>query len=313
MQTAHEQLKQKDTSNYVASLRLRKVEDAFDKQSVSLHTPLNIPPEMTSGIYYWTLAWDELAEGSYVWDCHIKVQPESRVLIVINLPENLKQISLELQGTVSIGHGAFCEIAYASYRSTCFVQSTLEYCLEEGSTLQASYLLNHRSCEDFRELFIVRKNATLAINAFIYATESQKKIFRPKVQHVEAHSSSQTRVRSILCDQAYASLSGLIDVQPGASCDTHYHNKNLLLSPQAKLDAEPQLAIFFDDLSCSHGVAIGPLDFEQIFYLCARGLSPAEAQRLILKAFVAEVLEAAPQKVQHFIDSFCMHDMMESI
>ena len=58
-------------------------------------------------------------------------------------------------------------------------------------------------------------------------------------------------------------------------------------------NAKPELEIYADDVKCAHGCAIGELDAMGLFYLQARGITPAEAKKLMLQAFVAGVFEGA--------------------
>ncbi|MFZ3221402.1 MAG: SufD family Fe-S cluster assembly protein, partial [Rhodoferax sp.] len=69
---------------------------------------------------------------------------------------------------------------------------------------------------------------------------------------------------------------------------------NLLLTPQAVVDTQPQLEIFADDVKCTHGAAVGQLDSEEIFYLQSRGLSRDAARKLLTYAFAADVINRIP-------------------
>lgn len=263
------------------------------------------PNMLETGLYIFEL-------GAPLWECELKVRSNSQAVIIITVPPMSESLHITLRGTITVGAGSTCTIAYASYRKNCSLENRLEYHVEEKAALINYYLINLEGLEDFQELFFLQKQAELSVKALVCGSQEEKKIFRPKVCHLESGSRSQTTVRALLKDKAHASLSGLIDVRPGASCDAHYHNKNLLLSSQASVHAEPQLAIFFDDLACSHGVAIGPLDLDQILYLRTRGLSEIAARRLVLQAFVAEILEDFPQAARAFVEHFYEHDMMET-
>ena len=96
----------------------------------------------------------------------------------------------------------------------------------------------------------------------------------------------------VLDEQAVGVFNGMIKVQRDAQkTDGQMDNKNLLLSTTAKVDAKPQLEIYADDVKCSHGSASGQISDEQIFYLRARGISEADARRLVTQAFLLEPLE----------------------
>jgi Fe-S cluster assembly protein SufD len=82
-------------------------------------------------------------------------------------------------------------------------------------------------------------------------------------------------------------------VQPDAQkIDAYQLNRNLLLSPSARVNTKPQLEILADDVKCTHGATVGQLDDDQLFYLQSRGLSPSDAKTTLTYAFAAEVIES---------------------
>ena len=84
----------------------------------------------------------------------------------------------------------------------------------------------------------------------------------------------------------------MIRVEPDAQKTNAYQeNRNLLLSPNAHADSIPGLEILANDVRCTHGATLGQVDREQLFYLMTRGLSRAEAERLIVRGFFQDVLD----------------------
>lgn len=75
----------------------------------------------------------------------------------------------------------------------------------------------------------------------------------------------------------------------------YQHAAGLILDEQAKVYAKPVLEIYADDVKCSHGATTGQLDEEALFYLRARGISEALAQRMLTEAFYGSVLDKLPQ------------------
>ncbi|MGH8029776.1 MAG: Fe-S cluster assembly protein SufD, partial [Arenimonas sp.] len=67
-------------------------------------------------------------------------------------------------------------------------------------------------------------------------------------------------------------------------------NKNLLLSDQAEIDAQPVLEIHADEVTASHGATVGRLDPAQLFYLRTRGIGEAQARSILTAAFGREAL-----------------------
>jgi Fe-S cluster assembly protein SufD len=71
-------------------------------------------------------------------------------------------------------------------------------------------------------------------------------------------------------------------------------NRNLLLSPKARINTKPELQITADNVKCSHGATISQLEADELFYLQSRGLNETDARHLLIDAFAAEILEKIP-------------------
>ena len=85
---------------------------------------------------------------------------------------------------------------------------------------------------------------------------------------------------------------GRIVVRPDAQkSDGHQLNNTLLLSTGAEIDTKPELDIYADDVKCSHGATAGELDDEQLFYLRSRGIPEERARRLLVEAFLGELID----------------------
>jgi Fe-S cluster assembly protein SufD len=81
-------------------------------------------------------------------------------------------------------------------------------------------------------------------------------------------------------------------VEPQAQkTDAQMNNRNLLLSEDAEIDTKPQLEIHADDVKCAHGVAVGQLDPESIFYLESRGVDPVSARNMLMFAFANTIID----------------------
>ena len=131
-------------------------------------------------------------------------------------------------------------------------------------------------------------------------------LFGTEDQHFDVHTLQDHRApstfsdllyKSALKDRARAIYTGLIRIAPTAQkSDAYQANRNLLLSPAAKSDSVPMLEIEADDVHCTHGVAVGPVDEEQKFYLMSRGLPAPEAERLIVEGFFDQVFRRLPSE-----------------
>lgn len=103
--------------------------------------------------------------------------------------------------------------------------------------------------------------------------------------------SSET-FRNVVCDQAHGVFQGQIKVAPIAQkTDARMACNTLLLSDEGDFSCKPELEIFADDVQCAHGATVTDIDDNHLFYLRARGISEANARALLIKAFIAEIVE----------------------
>ena len=113
--------------------------------------------------------------------------------------------------------------------------------------------------------------------------------------HLVHHGTSDLLYKGALKDYAYSAFRGLIRVNPDAQrSDAYQQNRNLLLSPHAHADSIPELEIEANDVRCTHGATVGPIDQESVFYLMARGIPRPEAERLITEGFFDELIAKIP-------------------
>jgi Fe-S cluster assembly protein SufD len=112
------------------------------------------------------------------------------------------------------------------------------------------------------------------------------------VIHAKESCTSHELYKGVLDGESHAVFNGKVYVHPEAQkTDGKQSNNNLLLSAGAHVDTKPQLEIYADDVKCTHGATIGPVDSTALFYLKSRGIGPEIARRLLTYAFAAEVLE----------------------
>jgi Fe-S cluster assembly protein SufD len=110
--------------------------------------------------------------------------------------------------------------------------------------------------------------------------------------HVARGCQAREVFKSVLDDEAHGVFQGRIVVKPGAQqTDSKMMTRALLLSERAEADNKPELEIFADDVQCGHGATAGALDEALKFYLMARGIPEAEAEALLIQAFLGEAVE----------------------
>ena len=112
------------------------------------------------------------------------------------------------------------------------------------------------------------------------------------MHHESALCSSRQLIKGILTDKSSGVFRGLANVYKEAEkTDARQTNKNILLSPHARMNSIPQLEIYEDDVKCSHGSTTGQIDEDSLFYIQSRGISRKDAIQLMVKGFANEVVE----------------------
>ncbi len=148
------------------------------------------------------------------------------------------------------------------------------------------------------------QGAEVALDGLFLATGDQSVSCPTTIDHAVPHTTSHELYKGVLDGSARGRFLGSVKVRADAQkTNSDQQNRNLLLSPGAKMDTTPQLEIHADDVKCSHGSTIGQLSKDALFFLRSRGID-AEAGRLLLtKAFAHEVIERAPAPVQPLMDA----------
>jgi Fe-S cluster assembly protein SufD len=134
--------------------------------------------------------------------------------------------------------------------------------------------------------------ATSRVTGAYFADGDQHLDYDTFQEHIAPNTESDFAFKGALREEARAVWRGMIRVEPDAQKTNAYQeNRNLLLSEKAHADSIPGLEIMANDVRCTHGATIGRVDKEQLFYLMARGLSRAEAERLIVRGFFQDILD----------------------
>jgi Fe-S cluster assembly protein SufD len=109
-------------------------------------------------------------------------------------------------------------------------------------------------------------------------------------------------LKGVIADRAHGVFLGTVIVREGADdTDARQLNRNLMMSPAARVDTRPELTIHADEVKCTHGATVGDLDEAALFYLVARGIPPAIARQMLVEAFAAELFDVAA--LPHDIDA----------
>ena len=136
------------------------------------------------------------------------------------------------------------------------------------------------------------EGAVSRINGAYVVTRSQHIDNQVVIDHVVGNNDSDEIYKGILDGNSRSVFHGSIIVrEKAAGVNANQVDKNLLLSDTAEADTKPAFWVYCDDVRCGHGAACGQIDEDAIFYLMSRGVSEEQAKRILIRAFVAEVID----------------------
>jgi len=139
-------------------------------------------------------------------------------------------------------------------------------------------------------------------------------------EHIDNHTTIDHKVedctsreiyRGVLSGRSRGVFTGMIHVHEGAQrTDAVQSNDTILLSGAAEADSRPRLEIYADDVKCTHGATVGELDEDALFYLRSRGISLGQARRMLVRAFISEILVAVGSEV---LSDFIIEELQQAI
>lgn len=129
-----------------------------------------------------------------------------------------------------------------------------------------------------------------------FANHNQLLLTAPWLRHVGHRAESFMQFKTVVNDRGYSVFDGMIKIEHESSAtSTRLEEHALHLSPNARNDSIPGLKIDTNSvLKGGHASTSGDVDEEQLFYMQARGISKADAKRMIVMGFFSPALDSIP-------------------
>ncbi len=140
---------------------------------------------------------------------------------------------------------------------------------------------------------VAGQNCETHMNGAVVTSGNQHVDNHTFVDHQVPNCFSNENYKYVLDGRSTGVFNGKVIVQKDAQVINAYQNNgNILLSDEAQINSKPELEIYADDVKCSHGSTTGQLDEDALFYLETRGISKANGRKLLVSAFIGEVIES---------------------
>jgi Fe-S cluster assembly protein SufD len=193
----------------------------------------------------------------------------------------------------------------ASRQATHF--ATNEYHLAEGAQLRT--LIIHAGAALSRtQLFptFAGKGAHADLTGLNMVNDGQHSDITMDASHAVPHTSSKPLFKSIARGRSKAIFQGrLVVARDAQKTDAKLMTQGLMLSDEAEILSKPELEIYADDVVCGHGSTCGAIDDEALFYLVSRGITRGDAETMLVRAFLAELLDP--------IEDAALHEALEAV
>ena len=136
------------------------------------------------------------------------------------------------------------------------------------------------------------ENSETNMNGFYFSKSKEHIDNQTTVEHKVSKCISNELYKGVAKEKSTAVFNGKVIVHKDAQqINAFQSNANILLDEQASINSKPELEIYANDVKCSHGSTTGQLDKNAVFYLRSRGLSENAAKKMLVHAFLTEVID----------------------
>ena len=150
------------------------------------------------------------------------------------------------------------------------------------------------------DIDLLGNGSEFSLDGVYFGEETQIHDNRVFVNHLGKNTSSNMITKGVLGDQSSPIFTGTIHIAEGAEkTESHQENRNILLSKEATAQSVPNLEILCDDVICSHGSSVGPIEENIYHYVMSRGIKKVDADKLLIKGFFNEVINDSKWDIVH--------------
>ncbi|MFO7867815.1 MAG: Fe-S cluster assembly protein SufD [Bacteroidales bacterium] len=166
-----------------------------------------------------------------------------------------------------------------------------------------------------RSQITVNKNDVYAhtyLNGVFFPEQNEQTDVYVLVNHHASDCETHKMYKGLAKDSGVGVFAGKVFVARDAQhTNATQNSKNILLSHNAKIHSKPQLEIYADDVSCSHGSTTGQIDKEALWYMQTRGIKRSAAMKLLLSGFINDVVNTIPVvSVRNYIQSVLLNKLV---
>ena len=164
----------------------------------------------------------------------------------------------------------------------------------------------HTVSENLTDL--VGNNSETHAKSVTVGRGKQTQNFTTTTNHIGLDTDGQILQHGVMKERTTSIFNAIGKIEKGATrANAEQESRVLMLSGNARGDANPILLIDEDDVTAGHAASVGRVDEMQLYYLMSRGITREDAERLIIHGFLEPVVDLLPiesvkQQLRHLIE-----------
>ncbi len=152
------------------------------------------------------------------------------------------------------------------------------------------YLVKQQEGEQLYTFHLRESDTQVLIIGLVEASGSATPSLETVVIHHAPRTKAETLIKTLVRDTAGPRYRGMIRIEPGSrECESYLNHHSLLIGSKAQSWTMPSLEILNNEVKCSHAATVRTITPKDLFYLESRGLSPEDAEKLLIEAFLSDV------------------------
>jgi len=267
---------------------------ALFNSGVFLYIPKNVEVDIPIQSLFWQ------ANGNAGLFPHILIVAEdnSKVTYVENSFSSASEESVHnYVAEVFVGKGAkvtFAAVDNLGTQTTSYIYRRSK--VDQDARIEwALGQMNNGNTVSDNTTILSGNGSTGDTKSVVIGTGEQSLNFVQKMHQFGHYTDGEMLSHGVMKDSARAIFNGITKIEKGAVKSTGEQSERvLMLNEKARGDANPILLIDENVERAGHAASVGNVNPNQLFYLMARGLTRAEAERLIILGFLAPVIENIP-------------------
>jgi len=239
----------------------------------------------------------------------ISCSKDSKIIVIEEFAINQKSNS-NIANFINLEEGAdLTHLIFQRNHLNANLQSTsFTNCKKNSKYKQLIINISKSSIRNHHYANLMGENSSADIDGIFFASNDQIIDNKAQVNHFSPNCTSSQRNKGVLTDQSKASyLSKTFVDKIAQKTEAYQLSKGILLSDDSYFHSKPELKIFADDIKCSHGSTIGPIERDLLFYLRSRGLDKKNSTSLLIKSFFHDMISSVNNKI--FIEKFNFYSL----